>query len=149
MPAGGNREAVTSLWSEAWKPLLTTTPPVIVLRPSAVDVVTAADIRDALADLSEPATVDLTQVRQLDAGALGALAAVARKVGLGKLTLIVPRGNLSRLMKLVGFPSLCRVITDRRESPSPLGARLARRRTDREYTESASEASAEPMAMAV
>jgi anti-anti-sigma regulatory factor len=129
--------------------LLTTTPPVIVLRPSAVDVVTAADIRDALADLSEPATVDLTQVRQLDAGALGALAAVARKVGLGKLTLIVPRGNLSRLMKLVGFPSLCRVITDRRESPSPLGARLARRRTDREYTESASEASAEPMAMAV
>lgn len=127
---------------------MTTNPPVIVLT-STGDAVSASEIRDALYDLTEPATVDLTQVRQLDAGALGALAAVARKVGLGKLTLIVPRGNLSRLMKLVGFPSLCRVITDRREQPSPLGARLARRRTDRPQAESASEETAQPMAMAV
>lgn len=127
---------------------MTTNPPVIVLT-STGDAVSASEIRDALYDLTEPATVDLTQVRQLDAGALGALAAVARKVGLGKLTLIVPRGNLSRLMKLVGFPSLCRVITDRREQPSPLGARLARRRTDRPQAESAAEETAQPMAMAV
>lgn len=127
---------------------MTTNPPVIVLT-STGDAVSASEIRDALYDLTEPATVDLTQVRQFDAGALGALAAVARKVGLGKLTLIVPRGNLSRLMKLVGFPSLCRVITDRREQPSPLGARLARRRTDRPQAESASEETAQPMAMAV
>jgi anti-anti-sigma regulatory factor len=127
---------------------MTTNPPVIVLT-STGDAVTASQIRDALYDLTEPATVDLTQVRQLDAGALGALAAVARRVGLGKLTLIVPRGNLSRLMKLVGFPSLCRVITDRRESPSPLGARLARRRTDRQQSDSASEETAQAMAVAV
>ena len=126
---------------------MTTNPPVIVLT-STGDAVSASQIRDALYDLTEPATVDLTQVRQLDAGALGALAAVARKVGLGKLTLIVPRGNLSRLMKLVGFPSLCRVITDRREKPSPLGARLARRRTDGQ-SETAAEQTAEVMALAV
>jgi anti-anti-sigma regulatory factor len=128
--------------------LLTTTPAVIVIR-TANDVATATDIRDLLADLTDPATVDLTQVRQLDAGALGALAAVARKVGLGKLTLIVPRGNLSRLMKLVGFPSLCRVITDRRESASPLGARLARRRTDRSHSETAPAQTEERIAIAV
>ncbi|HTD36049.1 MAG TPA: STAS domain-containing protein [Candidatus Limnocylindrales bacterium] len=127
---------------------MTTNPPVIVLT-STGDAVTASQIRDALYELTEPATVDLTQVRQLDAGALGALAAVARRVGLGKLTLIVPRGNLSRLMKLVGFPSLCRVITDRREKPSPLGARLARRRTDRPQSETASEQTAQVMAVAV
>ncbi|HEX3463052.1 MAG TPA: STAS domain-containing protein [Candidatus Elarobacter sp.] len=127
---------------------MTTTPPVVVLRSSS-DVVTATDIREALFDLTEPAVVDLTQVRQLDAGALGALAAVARRVGLGKLTLVVPRGNLSRLMKLVGFPSLCRVITDRREKPSPLGARLSRRHTDRTQTENAPAPAAEPMCVAV
>lgn len=128
--------------------MLTTTPSVIVLRSSS-DVVTASDVREALADLTQPATVDLTQVRQLDAGALGALAAVARRVGLGKVTLIVPRGNLSRLMKLVGFPSLCRVITDRREKPSPLGARLARRHTDRAQAEAISDQPTEQMAVAV
>ena len=127
---------------------MTTNPPVIVLT-STGDAVTASQIRDALYELTEPAIVDLTKIRQLDAGALGALAAVARRVGLGKLTLIVPRGNLSRLMKLVGFPSLCRVITDRRETPSPLGARLARRRTDRPQSESASEETAQVLAVAV
>jgi len=127
---------------------MTTNPPVIVLT-STGDAVTASQIRDALYDLTEPAIVDLTKIRQLDAGALGALAAVARRVGLGKLTLIVPRGNLSRLMKLVGFPSLCRVITDRRETPSPLGARLARRRTDRPQSESAPQETAQVMAVAV
>lgn len=127
---------------------MTTNPPVIVLT-STGDAVTASQIRDALYELTEPAIVDLTKIRQLDAGALGALAAVARRVGLGKLTLIVPRGNLSRLMKLVGFPSLCRVITDRRETPSPLGARLARRRTDRPQSESASAETAQVMAVAV
>lgn len=127
---------------------MTTNPPVIVLT-STGDAVSASQIRDALYDLTEPAIVDLTKIRQLDAGALGALAAVARRVGLGKLTLIVPRGNLSRLMKLVGFPSLCRVITDRREKPSPLGARLARRRTDRAQGDAASEETAQVMAVAV
>lgn len=127
---------------------MTTNPPVIVLT-STGDAVSASQIRDALYDLTEPAIVDLTKIRQLDAGALGALAAVARRVGLGKLTLIVPRGNLSRLMKLVGFPSLCRVITDRREKPAPLGARLARRRTDRPQGEAASEETAQVMAVAV
>jgi anti-anti-sigma regulatory factor len=127
---------------------MTTNPPVIVLT-STGDAVTASQIRDALYDLTEPAIVDLTKIRQLDAGALGALAAVARRVGLGKLTVIVPRGNLSRLMKLVGFPSLCRVITDRREQPSPLGARLARRHTDRAHGDATSQQPTDQMAVAV
>ena len=109
-------------------PTTTETPPVIVLTGD-LDVFSSVHMREALADLSQPATIDLTGVRHLDASALGALAAVARRVGLGKLTLIVPRGNLTRLMKLVGFASLCRVITDRRETTS-LGHRYARRRTD-------------------
>ena len=112
-------------------------PPVIVLQGD-LDVFSSSKMREALGDVVQPATVDLTHVRHLDASALGVLASVARRVGIGKLTLIVPRGNLTRLMKLVGFASLCRVITDRRESPSPLGARLARRRTDRAHHNAAS-----------
>jgi anti-anti-sigma factor len=109
--------------------MMTATPPVLVLKGD-LDVFTSSKMRDALAEVHEPATIDLTHVRHLDASALGVLASVARRVGIGKLTLIVPRGNLSRLMKLVGFASLCTVIIDRRQSPS-LGFRLARRRTDR------------------
>jgi anti-anti-sigma factor len=114
----------------ATPPEVTATPPTIVLQGD-LDVFTSSKMREALGEVHEPAIIDLTHVRQLDASALGVLASVARRVGIGKLTLIVPRGNLTRLMKLVGFASLCRVITDRREATLPLGARLARRRTDR------------------
>ncbi len=109
--------------------MMTATPPVFVLKGDR-DVFTSSKMREALAEVAEPATIDLTHVRHLDASALGVLASVARRVGIGKLTVIVPRGNISRLMKLVGFASLCTVITDRRESTS-LGSRLARRCSDR------------------
>jgi anti-anti-sigma factor len=108
--------------------MMTASPPVIVLKGD-LDVRTSSKLREALGDLNEPATLDLTAVRHIDATALGILATVARRVGIGRLTLIVPRGTVTRMMKLVGFPSLCRVITDRRET-SILASRLARRRTD-------------------
>jgi anti-anti-sigma factor len=108
---------------------MTATQPVLVIARD-LDVFSSSKMRDSLAELKEPATIDLTQVRHLDAAALGVLAAAARNVGIGKLTIIVPRGNLARLMKMVGFMNLARVITDRRETSAP-GYRLARRRTDR------------------
>jgi anti-anti-sigma regulatory factor len=108
---------------------MTATQRVLVIA-NDLDVFSSSKMRDALADLKEPATIDLTRVRHLDAAALGVLAAVARNVGIGKLTIIVPRGSLARLMKMVGFMNLARVIIDRRETFSP-GYQLARRRTDR------------------
>lgn len=107
--------------------MLTADPPVIVLTGDR-DVFTAAKMREALADVHEPAVIDLTQLRHLDASALGVLAAVARRVGIGRLTVVVPRGNLNRLLRTVGFPSLCRIITDRREKQAPGHSR--RRRSD-------------------
>lgn len=108
--------------------MMTDERPVIVLNGD-FGYLASHQMRDALAELAEPATVDLTLVKHLDATALGMLASVARRVGVGNLTLIVPRGSLSRLMRMVGFTNLCNVITDRRETPS-LGSRLMRRRTD-------------------
>jgi anti-anti-sigma factor len=115
--------------------MMTDERPVIVLKGD-FGYLASHQMRDVLAELAEPATIDLTQVQHLDATALGMLAAVARRVGLGQLTLIVPRGSLTRLMKMVGFANLCTVITDRRETPS-LGSRLMRRSTDRAQTASA------------
>ncbi len=131
MLATGNLESepIALPVQEGTDAMLTATPPVFVLSGD-LGVFPSSRMREALAQVHEPSTIDLTHVRHLDAAALGVLASVARRVGIGKLTIIVPRGNLTRLMKLVGFASLCTVIVDRRESTS-LGSRLARRRTDR------------------
>jgi anti-anti-sigma factor len=119
---------------------VTAAPPLIVLRGD-LDVFSSSRMRDALAVLAEPAVIDMTGVRQVDAAALGVLASAARQVGVGNLTLIVARGNLARVIKMVGFHSLCRVIIDRRQEAS-FGSRLARRRTDRAQAQAAETATA-------
>ncbi|MDB5072099.1 MAG: hypothetical protein JWM87_3210 [Candidatus Eremiobacteraeota bacterium] len=87
--------------------------PVVALSGD-LDIYTAPDMREELARITEPAIVDLTKVQFIDAAALTELALLARRVGRGNLTLIVPRGFLTRLMTLVEFEHLCTIVSDRR-----------------------------------
>lgn len=107
---------------------LTDSRPVVAL-DGDLDIYTAPDMREELSRITEPTIVDLTKVRFMDAAALTELALVARRVGRGKLTVIVPRGFLTKLMTLVEFDHLCTIITDRRNGKSPT-PHAARRRTD-------------------
>lgn len=86
----------------------------IVALSGDLDIYTAPDMREELARITEPAIVDLTKVQFIDAAALTELALLARRVGRGNLTIIVPRGFLTRLMTLVEFEHLCTIISDRR-----------------------------------
>ncbi|GAC1615802.1 MAG: hypothetical protein NVS4B13_09950 [Candidatus Elarobacter sp.] len=101
----------------------------IVALSGDLDLYTAPDMREALSGITQPAIVDLTKVRFIDAAALTELALVARRIGRGNLTLIVPRGFLTRLMTLVEFEHLCTVVSDRRQHTLEL-PHADRRRAD-------------------
>ncbi|MBV9438743.1 MAG: STAS domain-containing protein [Candidatus Eremiobacteraeota bacterium] len=74
-----------------------------------LDYFRAAEMRRALADVRGEAVVDLSGVDYLDSAALTELAALARRER--NVTLVVPSPHLRRILDIVAFTQLFRIVT--------------------------------------
>ena len=86
-------------------------PPSVVVLAGDLDVYTVKRVRAALDPVDGPAIVDMSAVEFLDAAALGELARLARRVGTGTVVLVVPSPQIRRVLDIVRFDRLFRIVT--------------------------------------
>jgi anti-anti-sigma factor len=84
-------------------------PPVIALSGD-LDVYGARTACRALDAIDGPAVVDLSAVAFVDGSGLSELVRVARRVGAGNVVLVVPSAQLRRVLDIVRFGELFRIV---------------------------------------
>jgi len=75
-----------------------------------LDIYEAPAVRAVLDVLDGPGTVDMSAVRYLDSSVLNELARVARRVGAGEITLVVTSANVRKVLRIVEFERLFRIV---------------------------------------
>lgn len=81
--------------------------PTVVLTGD-LDYFRAPEVRHVLAGVRGPAVIDLSGVDYLDSSGLAELAALARRVP--DVTLVVPSPHLRRILEIVSFTQLFRIV---------------------------------------
>ena len=82
-----------------------------------LDMYEAPQLRRLLDEIDGPGVVDMRDVRYLDSAALSVLARVARRVGPRAVTLVVASPNIRKVLGLVCFDTLFRIV-DARAHPT-------------------------------
>ncbi|GAC1657451.1 MAG: hypothetical protein NVS4B3_24010 [Gemmatimonadaceae bacterium] len=85
-----------------------------------LDISSAPAVRVLLDALDGRGTVDMREVRYIDSSALSELVRVARRVGVGEITLVVASRNVRRVLGLVGFEQLFTIVDVSRPSNGTL-----------------------------
>jgi anti-anti-sigma factor len=84
-------------------------PRTVVALSGELDVYRAASIREAFAAVRDAAVLDFTEVTYLDSTALNELARLRKRVA-GELVLVVRSPQVRRVLDLVGFGALFRIV---------------------------------------
>ncbi len=87
-----------------------------------LDIYGAPAVRRLLDALDVPGTIDMRGVVYLDSSALAELVRVARRVGLGEVTLVVASKNVRRVLDLVRFGELFTIVDVSRPSHGTLAS---------------------------
>ena len=81
-----------------------------------LDIYGAPAVRRVLDALDGPGTIDMRDVAYLDSSALAELARVARRVGVGAVTLVVGSENVRRVLEITRFGELFAIVDVSRAS---------------------------------
>jgi len=93
-----------------------------VVLSGELDMYEAPTVRELLDALDGPGTIDMREVVYLDSSALAELARVARRVGPGKVSLVVSSTNVRRVLDLARFEKLFTIIDVSRPSNGGLAS---------------------------
>ena len=75
--------------------------PAVVKLSGDLDIYHVPELETALATVSAGDVIDLSDVRFIDAAAIGIFVRVARRAGMGAVTLVAPAGPVRKTFELV------------------------------------------------
>ena len=83
--------------------------PEVILKGD-LDIYGATALRDALDGFDQPGVLDMRAVRYIDSAGLTELVRIAKRVGLGKVTLIIATPMVRKVLRICGFQHLFRIV---------------------------------------
>jgi anti-anti-sigma factor len=80
-----------------------------VILKGDLDFAGTAALRDVLAVLDGPGTLDMRAVRYIDCSALSEFVRLAKRVGAGRVTLIIAAPIIRKVLEICGFQCMFRI----------------------------------------